>query len=120
MTDFKKRILKILDSFLKHYDQMWAYHENKHCTRNDYYSNYAEYMWLACNHIKRKIKITNIKIDDWNDIQQILDDALEHFRNLIKRDRVTGLIGLEKAHMHLYKALIVLENRLYTIVRKLI
>jgi len=58
MSNFKKQILKILNHFLMHYDQMWAYHENKHCTRNNHYSDYAEYMWLACNHIRRKIKKT--------------------------------------------------------------
>ena len=80
MSDFKEQILKILNHFLMHYDQMWAYHENKHCTRNNYYSDYAECMWLACNHIRRKIKKTEIEINDWNDRElNILVEAHEAY-----------------------------------------
>ena len=118
MSDFKEQILKILNHFLMHYDQMWAYHENKHCTRNNYYSDYAEYMWLACNHIRRKIKKVDIEINDWNDIHQILDEAYDHFSNLVNCDKAAGRIELEKAHMNWCKALIALKNRFYTIEKK--
>lgn len=115
MINFKEWILEILDEFMIHYNNMANYHVSKHCRKNERYADYSDFMWMACNHIRRRINNEGIKISNWNDLFDVIDGSYKRFDRLVECERDCGQTALERIHLKWCNSFMILKSRFHTI-----